>query len=164
MIEVVVGERCVDCQVCVRVCPTDVFDPGADGVPVIARQGDCRTCFSCELYCPVDALYVAPLAGPAPEGSPHRDEAALAASGALGADRATVGWGRGRRPGSRRDHNRVFTAGMNGQPGRRPAPLSEPLLPPQDGSALPPPAAAGRAGPREAGGGVRGAAESGADP
>jgi formate hydrogenlyase subunit 6/NADH:ubiquinone oxidoreductase subunit I len=27
---------------------------------VIARQDDCQTCFMCELYCPVEALYVAP--------------------------------------------------------------------------------------------------------
>ena len=28
--------------------------------PVIARQEDCQTCFLCEIYCPTDALYVAP--------------------------------------------------------------------------------------------------------
>jgi hypothetical protein len=55
------------------------------------------------------AMFVAPLSGPAPEGSPYRDEAALAAAGALGAYRATVGWGRGREPGSRRDTNYIFT-------------------------------------------------------
>ncbi|WP_052848197.1 4Fe-4S dicluster domain-containing protein [Streptomyces avicenniae] len=133
MIEVVSDSRCVRCDICVKVCPTDVFDRDADGLPVIARQSDCQTCFSCELYCPVDALYVAPLSGPAPEGSPHRDEAALAASGALGAYRATVGWGGGRRPGSTRDANYRFTAGMTGQPGARPAPLPEPALPPPAG-------------------------------
>lgn len=136
MIEVVSGDRCVGCDLCIKVCPTDVFDRDARGVPVIARQEDCQTCFSCELYCPVDALYVAPLTGPAPDGSPHRDEDHLAATGALGAYRRTVGWGGGRTPGSRRDGNHVFTAGMTGQPGTRPAPLPHPDLPHPD---LPPP-------------------------
>ena len=27
---------------------------------MIARQNDCQTCFLCEIYCPTDALYVAP--------------------------------------------------------------------------------------------------------
>jgi len=27
---------------------------------VIARQNDCQSCFLCEIYCPTDALYVAP--------------------------------------------------------------------------------------------------------
>jgi hypothetical protein len=63
----------------------------------------------CELYCPTGALFVAPLSGPAPAGSPYRDEAALSASGAMGAYRRTVGWGRGRVPGSRYDMNYVFT-------------------------------------------------------
>lgn len=60
MIEIVSAAACIACDVCVKVCPTDVFDRGADGVPVIARQSDCQTCFMCEAYCPTDALYVAP--------------------------------------------------------------------------------------------------------
>jgi ferredoxin len=87
----------------------DVFDRGTDGLPVVARQSDCQTCFMCELYCPTDALFVAPLTGPAPEGSPYTDEDALAAAGALGAYRRTVGWGGGRTPGSRLDANHIFT-------------------------------------------------------
>ncbi|MFE5308490.1 4Fe-4S dicluster domain-containing protein [Isoptericola sp. NPDC056605] len=105
MIEVVSAARCVSCDICIRVCPTDVFDRGEDGVPVVARQSDCQTCFMCEAYCPTDALYVAPLAGPAPAGSPHADEDVLAAAGSLGAYRALLGWGGGRTAGSRRDAN-----------------------------------------------------------
>ncbi|MBD2899230.1 hypothetical protein amrb99_82130 [Actinomadura sp. RB99] len=84
-----------------------MFDRGPDGLPVIARQGDCQTCFMCEAHCPADALYVAPFSGPAPAGSPHTDEAALA--GAFGEYRRVVGWGRGRTPGSRADRNHIFT-------------------------------------------------------
>jgi NAD-dependent dihydropyrimidine dehydrogenase PreA subunit len=56
MIEVVSQDRCVKCDVCVKVCPMDVFALGPDGAPVIARQDDCQTCFMCEAHCPVDAM------------------------------------------------------------------------------------------------------------
>ena len=73
MIEVVSATRCIECNVCVSVCPTNVFDlvPGAP--PTITRQSDCQTCFMCEAYCPVDALFVAPEVDPLPAV----DEAAL---------------------------------------------------------------------------------------
>jgi NAD-dependent dihydropyrimidine dehydrogenase PreA subunit len=60
MIELVIASRCIDCDRCVKVCPTNVFDAVPGGHPVIARQQDCQTCFLCELYCPADALYVGP--------------------------------------------------------------------------------------------------------
>jgi NAD-dependent dihydropyrimidine dehydrogenase PreA subunit len=115
MIELLSKDRCVDCDICVAVCPTNVFDAVPDGHPVIARQSDCQTCFLCEAHCPADALFVAPLSGPAPRPSPLTDEAALAAAGRLGEYRTWLGWGRGRRPGSLRDQNRVFTARMREQ-------------------------------------------------
>lgn len=105
MIEIVSAARCIDCDKCVRVCPTNVFDAVPGGHPVIARQSDCQTCFLCEAYCPVDALFVAPLAGPAPDGSVFRDEDALAAAGRFGEYRTWLGWGKGRTPGSLRDRN-----------------------------------------------------------
>ncbi|GII63808.1 ferredoxin [Sphaerisporangium krabiense] len=100
MIEIVSRDRCVACDRCVEVCPTDVFDRGRDGVPVIARLDDCQTCFMCEAYCPVDALFVAPQTSPAPAGSPLRDEGHLAATGLLGSYRKEIGWGHGRTPGA----------------------------------------------------------------
>lgn len=118
MIEIVSKERCVSCDICIKVCPMDVFDRGADGIPVISRQVDCQTCFLCEAYCPTDALYVAPYDHPAPPDSNQRDEAAQAASGALGAYREVLGWGRGRRAGSRLDQNHIF--GRNSPGGVRP--------------------------------------------
>ncbi|MGE2836363.1 4Fe-4S binding protein [Mycobacterium sp. SMC-4] len=120
MIEIVSAQACIACDLCIKVCPTDVFERGPDGVPVIARQSDCQTCFMCEAYCPVDALYVAPLAGPVGAGSPHGDETAVAAAGLLGGYREMVGWGRGRVPGSRHDANALLPAFP---------PLPEPHLP-----------------------------------
>jgi NAD-dependent dihydropyrimidine dehydrogenase PreA subunit len=60
MIELVSDARCIKCDLCVKVCPTGVFEAVPDEAPVIARQEDCQTCFMCELYCPTDALFVAP--------------------------------------------------------------------------------------------------------
>jgi NAD-dependent dihydropyrimidine dehydrogenase PreA subunit len=87
MIEVIDSETCTSCNICVNVCPTNVFDK-TDGIPVIARQSDCQTCFLCELYCPDDALFVAPYAD-APQSI---DVVALRQSGKFGSYRRAVGW------------------------------------------------------------------------
>jgi NAD-dependent dihydropyrimidine dehydrogenase PreA subunit len=92
MIEVLSTARCIDCDICIRVCPTNVFEPG-QGAPVIARQSDCQTCFQCEAYCPVAAIYVAPFRIPVEADSFFKDEAALLESGQLGIYRSRVGWG-----------------------------------------------------------------------
>ncbi|NUU61938.1 4Fe-4S ferredoxin [Bacillus sp. FJAT-27264] len=94
MIEVLSADSCISCNQCVAVCPTNVFDRVEDGIPVIARQSDCQTCFMCELYCPVDALYVDPDA----EAVSGVTEAELQERGLLGGYREKVGWGRGRQP------------------------------------------------------------------
>lgn len=91
MIELVSDSRCIGCNMCVKVCPTNVFDRTED-VPVIARQEDCQTCFICEAYCPVDALYVAPYT----DQSIEVNEEQLAAEERLGSWRKIIGWGPGR--------------------------------------------------------------------
>jgi NAD-dependent dihydropyrimidine dehydrogenase PreA subunit len=101
MIELVSDERCIRCDICVKACPTNVFDAVPDGAPVIARQEDCQTCFMCELYCPADALFVAPQA----EQAVASDEAGLIETGLLGSYRAAIGWGPGRVPGASRDQS-----------------------------------------------------------
>ena len=88
MIEVVDADRCIGCDRCIDVCPTRVFDRGADGIPVIARQTSCQTCFQCEAYCPTDALFVAPLLTPAEVGSRFLDLTELADSGLMQTERA----------------------------------------------------------------------------
>jgi NAD-dependent dihydropyrimidine dehydrogenase PreA subunit len=87
MIEIVSASRCIQCNKCVQVCPMNVFDAVDDAPPIIARQLDCQTCFMCELYCPVDALYVAPEAAHATPVS----EEGVEAAGLLGGYRQT-GW------------------------------------------------------------------------
>lgn len=98
MIELINAERCTRCNICVRVCPTDVFDLVDDGPPEIARQEVCQTCFMCEAHCPADAMYVAPMRHAAPVGSAHLDEPALIAEGFLGSYRTRLGWGRDHKP------------------------------------------------------------------
>jgi len=88
VIEIVDSSLCTGCNICVRACPTNVFDAVPGGAPRIARQEDCQTCFMCELYCPEDALFVAPEPAPCPELTVDR---AL-----VGSYRRAVGWGRGR--------------------------------------------------------------------
>lgn len=100
MIEVVSETKCISCNQCVSVCPTNVFEKTEDGIPVIARQDDCQTCFMCELYCPVDALYVAPDA----DAVIHVREEQLEQQGLLGGYREKVGWGRGRKPVSAHEY------------------------------------------------------------
>ena len=98
MIELINAERCTNCNLCIRVCPTDVFDRTSDGPPRIARQEVCQTCFMCEAHCPEDAMYVAPMRHPAQPGSPHLDEITLLREGYFGSYRARLGWSAGSRP------------------------------------------------------------------
>jgi NAD-dependent dihydropyrimidine dehydrogenase PreA subunit len=62
MIEVIDRAQCTGCNICVLICPVNVFEAVENDIPLIARQSDCQTCYMCEAYCPVDALYVAPQA------------------------------------------------------------------------------------------------------
>lgn len=92
MIELVSESRCIECNLCVNVCPTNVFDGVPNAPPTIARKSDCQTCYMCELYCPVDALYVAPES----DRQTSVNEAELVETGLLGSYRERVGWGTGR--------------------------------------------------------------------
>ena len=104
MIELVSASRCIECNLCVKVCPTNVFDAIPDAAPVIARKHDCQTCFMCEANCPVDALYVAP------QWNEHVpvDEDDLVARGLIGGFRANWGIGPGRVPNSARIDRNVM--------------------------------------------------------
>lgn len=93
MIEIVDEARCTGCNICVRACPTNVFEPVAGGIPQIARQDDCQTCFMCELYCPEDALFVAPNPDELTPSNPAVGSEPLS----WGSYREAVGWGPGRR-------------------------------------------------------------------
>jgi NAD-dependent dihydropyrimidine dehydrogenase PreA subunit len=99
MIELVSASRCIQCNMCVSVCPTNVFDIVSDAPPAIARKSDCQTCFMCELYCPVDALYVAPNA----DETVAVSETQLAEAGLLGSYRDNIGWTKGKSSQAQQD-------------------------------------------------------------
>jgi NAD-dependent dihydropyrimidine dehydrogenase PreA subunit len=94
MIEIISADRCTACNICVHACPTNVFEAVPGGPPRIARQADCQTCFMCELYCPEDALYVAPSA----DAPVAVDEHSVHTQSLLGSYRRDIGWGRDRTP------------------------------------------------------------------
>lgn len=54
-------DTCIDCDVCIKICPTDVFrkDPHS-GHPVIQYATECMSCFMCERDCPPGSIYVTP--------------------------------------------------------------------------------------------------------
>ena len=93
MIEVISQSRCTGCNICVHVCPMNVFTIVADSPPVIARQSDCQTCFLCKAHCPDDALYVAPEA----DEVTGITEETVAAAGLFGSYRRAIGWSAGHR-------------------------------------------------------------------
>lgn len=89
MIALLVESRCTQCDECVKICPSNVFDAVPNAAPEIARQADCQTCYMCEMYCAADALFV----GSDCEHEEVFDEAAVIASGQLGKIRRDSGWG-----------------------------------------------------------------------
>jgi NAD-dependent dihydropyrimidine dehydrogenase PreA subunit len=98
MIEVISDTRCIECDICVKVCPANVFGK-TSGVPVIARQDDCQTCFLCEIYCPTDALYVAEYA----DGPVSITEAEVEKRQLFGSYSRALGWKRGKPNGTQFD-------------------------------------------------------------
>lgn len=104
MIELVSESRCIQCNLCVSACPTNVFDPVPNAPPQITRQSDCQTCYLCEVYYPVDALFVAPYA----DVSVPVDEATLVQSGLMGTYRQRLGWGKGRTPAAQLEESAKF--------------------------------------------------------
>jgi NAD-dependent dihydropyrimidine dehydrogenase PreA subunit len=88
MIELILSDRCTNCNACVEVCPTNVLDPSVSGPPILARVEDCQTCFMCELHCRADAIYVAPDCDRRVAVSSEE----VLASGGLGQYRKHSGW------------------------------------------------------------------------
>jgi NAD-dependent dihydropyrimidine dehydrogenase PreA subunit len=109
LIELISEARCTSCNRCVDVCPTNVFDAVEASIPVIARPDQCQTCFMCELYCPVDAMYVDPNA----DEHVTVSEEVLIAQGLLGGYARALGWKKARAAGTENDQtHRLFELGV----------------------------------------------------
>jgi NAD-dependent dihydropyrimidine dehydrogenase PreA subunit len=99
VIEIVSVTRCIECDICVKVCPANVFSTTENGAPIIARQNDCQTCFLCEIYCPTDALFVSERA----EGPVGLTEREIEERGLFGSYARALGWEHGKAGGSNLD-------------------------------------------------------------
>lgn len=66
---------CKRCGICIFFCPTRVFDAREDGLPIVARRGDCIWCSLCEVRCPDFAILLKPEDGEAPRAAASRGEA-----------------------------------------------------------------------------------------
>jgi len=77
-------ELCKACGICVALCPREVFDADAQGVPVVARLEACNACRFCELHCPDFAIAVeaAETAGGDAAGAGGEAQASAPAGGA----------------------------------------------------------------------------------
>ncbi len=47
---------CKACNICIALCPKQVFEPNRDGKPVQARPEDCTQCSICWVHCPDFAI------------------------------------------------------------------------------------------------------------
>lgn len=54
-------DGCIECETCVKTCPTDVIrlDPDTKKA-IIKYPEDCQICHLCRMYCPVDAITISP--------------------------------------------------------------------------------------------------------
>ena len=43
---------CKACNICIAMCPTQVFEPDRDGKPIQKRPEDCTQCTICWVHCP----------------------------------------------------------------------------------------------------------------
>ncbi|UCE23497.1 MAG: 4Fe-4S binding protein [Candidatus Zixiibacteriota bacterium] len=47
---------CKACNLCIALCPQQVFEPDRDGKPVQARPENCTQCTICWVHCPDFAI------------------------------------------------------------------------------------------------------------
>jgi NAD-dependent dihydropyrimidine dehydrogenase PreA subunit len=60
MIRKIDRDVCIGCGLCAEFCPGDVIVMDDLGKARVEYPGDCWTCFSCEMACPVKAVDVHP--------------------------------------------------------------------------------------------------------
>ena len=47
---------CKACNICIALCPQQVFEPNRDGKPIMARPENCNQCTICWVHCPDFAI------------------------------------------------------------------------------------------------------------
>lgn len=85
MIDITIDEKaCVSCELCVEICPTDVFVWDEDeGVPKVDKPAECFGCLSCSEICPPHCISHS---GVELSESHYHDPYALRLASRLGAD------------------------------------------------------------------------------
>lgn len=49
---------CKKCNICVELCPKEVFAAAEMGMPQVRYEDACTRCLTCELHCPEYALEI----------------------------------------------------------------------------------------------------------
>lgn len=57
MIKIKVGEKCVGCGICVKICPTDVLEV-VEKRSTPAKLEECMACRVCEAACPMNTIKI----------------------------------------------------------------------------------------------------------
>ena len=47
---------CKGCNICIALCPQEVFDADRDGKPVLSQPDECLQCGICWMHCPDFAI------------------------------------------------------------------------------------------------------------
>jgi 2-oxoglutarate ferredoxin oxidoreductase subunit delta len=51
-------KRCTSCNICIDICPVEVFSRDKDNKVVVSKPDECIGCRACEAQCPKSAIII----------------------------------------------------------------------------------------------------------